>query len=588
MNEIAEELLHDFLNEAGEMLDDVELRMMDLEKDPTNADLLNAVFRGFHTIKGGAGFLEAGALVELCHIGESLLDSLRKRSLELTRSRVDVILAATAEVRRMFAGMAAHAALVAAPEALLQRLRDALTDAPAPRPATAPPAAGAPGKSIEPDWQALYSALLGTALPDTARTNPPVPAAELVSPPVATPALSAPRSAAAGNESLRIDVERFDQILNLAGEIGLAKNRIVELQRQHTLGPVTDDLVKIMGGATKRLDMLVSDLQNAVMKARMQQVGRVFQKYARMARDLGRKLDKEVELIIEGAETELDKTLLDQLNDPLVHLIRNAIDHGVDDAAARLAAGKPSTAAIVLSARQAGDTVIVEIRDDGRGIDPAQLRRKAVEKGLLSQNQAGQLNDEQSLDLVFLPGFSTKTEVSSVSGRGVGMDVVRTTVQRLSGRIQIDSRPGQGTRISIVVPLTLAILPVLTVKLAGQLFALPLNLVREVISLRHAPVQSVTGRASLVVRGEILSVLRLAELLAFPSRGEPHTGIVLNVSGRSLVLGVDGVLGRDDVVIKPLDSIKPRGVSGATQAPSGALVLVLDMGELLESHPLAP
>jgi two-component system chemotaxis sensor kinase CheA len=619
MSEIADDLLHDFLTEAGEMLDDVELAMIDLERDPQNADLLNAVFRGFHTIKGGAGFLEATALVELCHIGESLLDCLRKSTLKLTRARVDVILAATAEVRVMFNTMAGHGAPAAAPPELLQRLRESLSDDPSAAEAgraaagvsAAPEARGTQSAGIEPlaagsaatqvsgaalDWSALYAAVAppGSVLPDA--SDAPAAAekqAGVPGEPGAAPAGaagSATGAAARGSgqaESLRIDVSRFDQILNLAGEIGLAKNRIVDLQRQQAQGNATVDLVKTLGTAAKQLDVLVSDLQNAVMKARMQQVGRVFQKYTRMARDLGRKLDKDLELVIEGAETELDKTLLDELNDPLVHLIRNAIDHGVDDAAARAAANKPRTAIVTLAARQEGDTVVVEIRDDGRGIDPAFLRRKAVEKGLLTQGQAGQLDDAASLDLIFLPGFSTKTEVSSVSGRGVGMDVVRTNVQRLSGRIQIESEPGHGTRISIIVPLTLAILPVLTIKLGSQLFALPLSLVREVISLKAANLQTLSGRSSLVVRGEVLSVLRLADLLGFASEAASPTGIVLSIGGRNLIMGVDGVVSRDDVVIKPLDSVKPRGISGATQAPSGALVLVLDMGELLESHGIA-
>ncbi len=596
MSELADDLLHDFLTEAGEMLDDVELRMIDLERDPTNDGLLNAVFRGFHTIKGGAGFLEAGALVDLCHIGESLLDALRKNQLKLTRNRVDVILAATAEVRRMFSDMASHGPLAAAPAQLLQRLRDSLSDDVAASPAVPPPAQAvanvpAPVGGAEPDWQALYHYARGETPPGARWVAGATPVDEPAAAPSGNEALPAgnqqaatgggARGGASGSESLRIDVGRFDQILNLAGEIGLSKNRVVDLQRQLAAGPVTAELIKTLGSASKHLDGLVSDLQNAVMKARMQQVGRVFQKYTRMARDLGRKLDKDIELVIEGGETELDKTLLDELNDPLVHLIRNAIDHGVDDHEARAAANKPRTAVVTLAARQEGDTVVVEIRDDGRGIDPALLRRKAVEKGLLSQGQAGQLNDAASLELIFLPGFSTKTEVSSVSGRGVGMDVVRTNVQRLSGRIQIESEPGHGTRISIIVPLTLAILPVLTVRLDQQLFALPLSLVREVISLRGANVQQLSGRSSLVVRGEVLTLMPLAKLMGWSDAAEPRIGIVMMVGGRGLILGVDGVLSRDDVVMKPLDSVKPVGVSGATQAPSGALVLVLDMAELL-------
>jgi two-component system chemotaxis sensor kinase CheA len=317
------------------------------------------------------------------------------------------------------------------------------------------------------------------------------------------------------------------------------------------------------------------------MKTRMQPVGRLFQKYPRMARDLARQLGKELDLELLGEETELDKTMVEELNDPLVHLVRNAADHGIESPEDRRASGKPDKGTVRLSARQAGDHIVIEISDDGRGMRPDVLRRKAVEKGLLDIEAASALDDRQALHLIFMPGFSTKDEVSSVSGRGVGMDVVKSNIQKLNGRIEISSEPGVGTRISISLPLTLAILPVLVVRVGEQPFAVPLSMVREIIPIRAKEVQAVSGRATMVVRDEVLPVRTLSGLIGWPQPEQPRYGVLLQAALSSLVLAVDGFIGRDDVVIKPLDQIKPKGVAGATLAGDGSVVLVLDMEALL-------
>lgn len=583
MSMVAADLLHDFLEEAGDLLDDVDVKLIDLEKSPEDIELLNAVFRGFHTVKGGAGFLEVAALVELCHKGEHLLDALRTRKLTLNAAIMDAILAATAEVRRMFAILADGGTPSPAPAELLAQLQAALEGKAIGTPVgAAAPAPAAGGQEV--DWNALFQAVSGTGLeaeprPGTGYRAPaPVAAA-----PAPAPAKEGGRGAAGGagggNESLRVDLSRFDQILNLTGEIGLAKNRLLNLQRRLLAGQDAPATLKNLEATLKNLNMLVGDLQNAVMKARMQQVGRVFQKYSRMARDLGRQLGKDVELVIEGGDTELDKTLLDELNDPLVHLIRNAVDHGIEDAEARRAAGKPARAVVTLGARQIGDTVVVEIADDGKGMDPAILRRKAFEKGLIDEHDAANLPDSKSYELIFLPGFSTKSEVSSISGRGVGMDVVRTNVARLSGRIRIDSELGRGSRFSVVLPLTLAILPVLTVRLNDQMFALPLTAVLEVIEFPEGegPIPE-----EFELEGEMLPVTALAAQLGWVSNRRPAVGVAVFAAGQKVVLAADSFVGRDDVVIKPIQAYRPRGVSGATQSPDGEVVLILDLNELFE------
>jgi two-component system chemotaxis sensor kinase CheA len=297
---------------------------------------------------------------------------------------------------------------------------------------------------------------------------------------------------------------------------------------------------------------------------------------------LARQLGKDVELVLNGEETELDKTMLEDLNDPLVHLVRNAVDHGVETIAERVAIGKPPKSIVTLSAMQVGDHILIEITDDGKGMRPDMLRRKAVEKGLIDLETANSMDDRQALQLVFLPGFSTKDQISSISGRGVGMDVVKTNIQKLNGRIDIQSVVGEGSRFSISLPLTLAILPVLVVRVCDQPFAVPLAMVREIIPIRADHIQEVSGRATIVVRDEILSVRSLARLIGWEETQTPQFGVLMQSGEHSFILAVDSFVGRDDVVIKPLQNIRPRGIAGATLSGDGSVVLVLDMEHLLE------
>jgi two-component system chemotaxis sensor kinase CheA len=593
------DLLQDFLTEASDLLDGVDRKLVELENRPDDPPLLNEIFRGFHTIKGGAGFLAATPLVEVCHRTESLFDQMRSGKRAMVPELFDVILAATSTVRRMFDEMAAQGTPGPAEPELLATLtawvkgenKPATAAAPAPTASAtlaAPPAPAAPGA---PDWQALHAAITGKDAPAAAAVPvaPPLVAAETppaavapAAPKAAAPAAGArPGRAGEGKDStLRIDVERFDQILNLSGEVGLIKNRIARLRSELVSAAPGNETIKQLDRMVSQLSAVVGDLQNSVMKARMQPVGRVFQKYVRMARDLGRQLGKDVELQIFGEETEIDKTMIEEINDPLVHLVRNAVDHGVDTPAERRAAGKPPKSIIKLSAQQVGDQILIEIVDDGKGMRADFIRQKAIEKGLISPGDAGALDEQEALSLIFLPGFSTKAAISDVSGRGVGMDVVRTNVQRLNGRIELGSTPGRGTRVSILLPLTLAILPVLMFRLQRQAYAMPLVLVREIIRIDHHVLQLVSGRPSLMMRGEVLPVLSLAELLG--RDGDAGlVGIVVQLGTQSMIVRVDSFVGQDEVVIKALDGFKPKGVAGATLASDGALVLVLDLSDLL-------
>lgn len=597
-----DDLLQDFLTEAGELLGAVDNQLVDLEKHPHDTKLLNEIFRGFHTIKGGAGFLNLTELVALCHLTENLFDRLRNGQLKIDAETMDVILAATAQVREMFERLTQAAPLKPAPRDLLASLEAAIEG----RSTGSEIAAAAVQPQVsasetEPNWQSLYDSLLDRA-PHSVPVAPP--SAEAAANDSRNDRRDPPHGRRTSDHAdgdqgrsgrresdkpstpveaatIRIDTNRLDQVLNLSGEIGLAKNRLNCLRTDLLHGKTDADTLRALDQAVSHLDLLVSDLQNAVMKTRMQPVGRLFQRYPRVVRDLARQLGKQVELVISGEDTELDKTMVEDLSDPLIHLVRNAVDHGVETTTERLAQAKSEKSTVWLSAEQIGDSILIQIRDDGRGMRPEVLRRKAIEKGLIDAEAAANIDDQEALRLIFLPGFSTKEQVNDISGRGVGMDVVKTKIQKLNGRVEIDSMVGQGTTFSIYLPLTLAILPVLIVKMDDQPFAAPLSMVREIIPIEADAVQEVSGRAMMMIRDDMLPLRSLASMIGWPVKQPPAYGVLMQTAVRSFVLGVDGFIGRDDVVIKPLEDIKPKGIAGATLSGDGSVVLVLDIEQLL-------
>jgi two-component system chemotaxis sensor kinase CheA len=616
-----EDLLEDFLTEAEDLLSGVDNKLVDLERSPDDRGLLNDIFRGFHTIKGGAGFLNATELVTLCHLTESLFDKLRNGELAVTSETMDAILAATAGVRSMFNQLSQGILPSAADPDVIASLKALQSGDPAPAAPAAPAATAAPaapaasgtpqaaaGQGNAPDWDELHAAISGaTALVPASpqgATPPPasvsvVPAAEHDAHPDAEtiiknalgrratdkPGVSAPTGRRVEERqrdtSIRVDTSRLDQVLNLSGEIGLTKNRLNALRSDILNGRNDTETLHALDTAVSQLDLLVSDLQNAVMKTRMQPIGRLFQKYPRIARDLARSLGKDVELVLVGEETEIDKTMIEDLSDPIIHLIRNAVDHGVEGAEERRAAGKSEKADVHLEARQEGDHIIILVSDDGHGMNAERLRAKAIEKGLISDEEANTMDERQSFNLVFLPGFSLASKVSDVSGRGVGMDVVRTNIQKLNGTIEITSVQGKGTTFIISLPLTLAILPVLLVKLDTQPFAVPLSMVREILPIDPDEVKEVGGRATMVVRGEVLPILPLSKLLGWEQEHTPEYGVLMQMADLSFILAIDSFAGREDAVIKSLDDFRPKGVAGVTTLSNGQIVLILDMKELI-------
>jgi len=720
--EADDEILQDFLVEAGEILEQLSEQLVDLENSPEDKDLLNAIFRGFHTVKGGAGFLQLTELVDCCHAAENVFDTLRNGHRIVDANLMDYVLSALDTVNEMFAAVNASEPLTPADADLIEKLHfyakpasetvgqeptehaepvvespveaapaeapagepgeditdsefEQLLDAIAPEgetapetpPAQAPVAAGGDGDEItEAEFEALLDQLHGkgqvtptaaepekaaepakpaaAAAPSTdeisddefealldelhgkgkfsaaeeeasppakpaepAKPTSPPPAAKAPEPkpapkpaaapksepaaapppaakaPAAKAASGAPAKASTQDTTVRVDTQRLDDIMNMVGELVLVRNRLVRLGSELE----NETLQKAVGN----LNVVTADLQTSVMKTRMQPIKKVFGRFPRVVRDLARNLKKEVNLELVGEETDLDKNLVDALADPLVHLVRNSVDHGVETPDVREANGKARTGRIVLSAQQEGDHILLTIMDDGGGMEPDKLRGIAVTRGVMDQDSADRLSDKECFNLIFAPGFSTKDEISDVSGRGVGMDVVKTKISQLNGTIDIESKRHVGTTISIKVPLTLAIMPTLMVMLQDQAFALPLVSVNEIFHLDLTQTNVVDGQEVVLVRGKPIPLYYLKRWLikdiayANEETVEGHV-VVVTVGTQSLGFVVDQLVGQEEVVIKPLGQMLQGtdGMAGATITGDGRIALILDIPSLLKAH----
>ncbi|NMZ98172.1 chemotaxis protein CheA [Pseudomonas lundensis] len=734
-----EEILQDFLVEAGEILEQLSEQLVELESRPDDADLLNAIFRGFHTVKGGAGFLQLNELVECCHIAENVFDILRKGERHVDSELMDVILEALDAVNGMFSEVRERAPITAATPELLAALArlaepaaapaapEPVAVAPAPEPVAADSgditdnefellldslnavkaqaaageaatpvatpeqaAASAPGSDeiSDAEFESLLDQLHGKGqfAPDAVAATPAAQPAEPAAPPSneitddefealldqlhgkgsfsadaldasapAAPAAAAPADAAPANpdhitdhefESLldelhgkgtftevpaqpaaakpapapaaaaavaskpepaarpvaparavaahpdkpaaseaettvRVDTARLDDIMNMVGELVLVRNRLVRL------GLNSND--EAMSKAVSNLDVVTADLQTAVMKTRMQPIKKVFGRFPRLVRDLARQLKKEITLELVGEETDLDKNLVEALADPLVHLVRNAVDHGCETPEEREAAGKSRCGKVILSAEQEGDHILLSISDDGKGMDANILRGIAVKKGLMDKDAADRLSESDCYNLIFAPGFSTKTEISDVSGRGVGMDVVKTKIAQLNGSLNIYSTLGQGSKIVIKVPLTLAIMPTLMVMLGNQAFAFPLVNVNEIFHLDLSRTNVVDGQEVVIVRDKALPLFYLKRwLVASAAHEEQREGhvVILSVGTQRIGFVVDQLVGQEEVVIKPLGKMLQGtpGMSGATITGDGRIALILDVPSMLKRY----
>ncbi len=767
-----EDILQDFLVEVGEILETLSEQLVELERCPEDKDLLNAIFRGFHTVKGGAGFLQLNAMVECCHVTENLFDILRNGQRSVTPELMDVVLQALDAVNSQFAQVqqreepspaapeliAALGRLVAGEDLAeadnnaesandvdvvdvtqslddtvpgddqgditdeeFEQFLDAISDEPAATPTEAAPpkidadsisgdeitedefealldqlhgqgkgpgiddteapshAASAPsnvpaasGDEIDEDeFEALLDQLHGkgkgpgigdepappvSATPaqatnvqeakagggelinddefenlldqlhgkgkgpgvsetaakasptpadkpavdkdkPAAKTAAPKPAAKPASAPAQKPAsaekdgeAAAKRPAAAApikesapaETTVRVDTQRLDDIMNMVGELVLVRNRLVRLGDDSTDEALTK--------AVANLDVVTGDLQSAVMKTRMQPIKKVFGRFPRVVRDLARNLKKEINLELVGEDTDLDKNLVEALADPLVHLVRNSVDHGIELPAEREKKGKSRVGKVILAAEQEGDHILLSITDDGGGMDPDVLRNKAVEKGIYDADAAARLTDTEAFNLIFAPGFSTKTEISDVSGRGVGMDVVKTKITQLNGSIEIDSQLGVGTRIAIKVPLTLAIMPTLMIMLGEQTFALPLVSVNEIFHMDLTKTNVVDGQECVTVRDRAVPIFYLKRWLVgnayMEAKPKEAHVVIVSVGTQRVGFVVDQLVGQEEVVIKPLGKMLhgTPGMAGATITGDGTIALILDVPSMLKRY----
>nr|WP_314540258.1 chemotaxis protein CheA [uncultured Massilia sp.] len=629
-----DEMLKDFVVEALDLSTNVEEHLLRLERDPDNKETLNAVFRSFHTIKGGAGFMGLPALVAACHLTENLFDALRTGAAPVTPSAIEASLVASGFVADQLNDLnngATPDQLASMPEELERMLKDAIAGndaapaaaaaaapaavaaAAAPAPVAAAPvaAAAAPVSADGIDWEGMYMAVVppGTYTPAAASAPVAAPVEQAAAPAVVAASASAPASASAAvaehapakpgwdgterrnenkpaqsapakDESIRIDAVKLDALLEVAGESVQAANQAAVLLERLSQFKFEGQAATLMATLTETLERASrysAELQRATLATRMQPVGRLFQKFPRLVRELAKDLGKDVELTIEGAETEVDRVVVDSLYDPLVHMLRNALDHGVESPQDRVASGKPAKAFIMLKAWQEANSVMIVLQDDGRGMDPVKLRQKAMEKGLISEHQAA--SDDEAYQLVFLPGFSTKEVASSVSGRGVGMDVVKTAVEKNRGAIRIDSRLGSGTKFSIRLPIELSIVPTMLVSTSGAQLALPMAVVERVVELPENFMQ-VGGAPVLKDQGRPLPVRSLALSLGYEECTE-RVGIVINAP-QPYIIAVEAVDGTADLVIKPMTALHVDGITGTARSAEGSLVLVVGLSFLMD------
>jgi two-component system, chemotaxis family, sensor kinase CheA len=600
---VSDDLLHDpsliqeFLVESEEFLQRMDQDMVALEAAPNDAELLNRIFRALHTIKGTSGFLGFEPVVRLSHRAEDVLNSLRKGEVQLTHPMMDALLSARDYLGKMLQDIREGGLKEYELGALLKDLEAAQTVG------QASPSLG----QLLVRQDVITPAALDAVLAEQSSSAEPRKLGQmlvdkgLASPAEVGDALVRQKEIVqqhAAVPTMRVDAAKLDALINLIGELVLERNRLLQLSKDSSSGKVAmSEMSSSLAQSSARLSFITEELQSAGLKTRMVPIETVFRRFPRLVRDVAGSLQKEVDLSLIGQDTELDKTMVELVGDPLVHLVRNSLDHGVEMPAAREQAGKSRRGSIRLEARQEGDQIVISIRDDGAGMDPARIGRKAIEKGLVSAERLRGLSLREILDFIFLPGFSTAEKTTDLSGRGVGMDVVRTNLKKLNGSVEIESHLGQGTTVKLRLPLTLAILPVLLVQVEKDIYALPLRSVAETVQINPKNVHQVEGSEVLCLRGETLPLLRLDQL--FPARADspkqtPARGpqeksdesqkiVILGVGDKRFALLVDQLLGQESTVIKPLGVFLHgcSSLAGATISGDGQVRLVLDPAGLL-------
>lgn len=570
------DFMPDFLAESDEIVERLDEQLVHLENESGDAELLNDIFRAAHTLKGTAGFLGFAQVGDLTHKMETVLDQLRNDELQLTSSLMDVILRAMDDLKILLADIRAGQIVRRDVDAARLDLV-AIATTGAPTAATVGPA------TVE------AATVEAVGREDRAPADPAqIPTAddsETVDADQKPQESTASQSPAAQTEQvIRVDVGRVDEIMNLAEELVLGRNRLLQLNTRLGESDADSSLLRMLSEATGQMEMLTGELQESVMTMRMIPVSRVFSRFPRMVRDLARDLDKQIELVIDDGDAEIDKSVSDEIGDPLLHLMRNAVDHGVESPDIRVAAGKPATGTVTLAASHEGNHIVLRIKDDGAGLDAERLKAKALEKGILRPDEAAGMSDQEAFNLIFAPGFSTAAVVTDVSGRGVGMDVVKTNISRLHGTIAIDSELGTGTSVTVRLPLTLAIVGGLQVGCGDEIYLIPLTSVIEAVTIDHNEIDTVQGRQVVRFRDRVLPLIDLSAMLDVPaaSRGDSPYVVIVGIAERRVGLLVDHLLGQVDVVIKALGDVvgAATGTAGATILGDGSVALILDIGEL--------
>jgi two-component system, chemotaxis family, sensor kinase CheA len=588
-NEMAE-ILESFLVETREILDHLGQDLLTLERGTADPELLNSIFRAVHTVKGTSSFLGLEQMTSLAHTFEDVLNKLRKGELTVTPEKMDVMFEAYDLMKELLVRIEQHNSQPVELTGIQGKLKiigqggmpegadsspkpggAAVTPVPAPEPASSP--------AQDP-----------VSAPPAVQGEAPAPSASAKPQRDARPEAASQNAAAAqgkgADTTIRVDVGRLDSLMNLVGELVLGRNRLSQISAQTTRDHEDLGITKGLAETSSQIDFITTELQMAVMKTRMVPIAKVFNKLPRLVRDLTRETGKEIDLQITGEETELDKTIIEELNDPLVHLLRNACDHGIEMPEERKAAGKNPLGVVRVTAEHEGNHIVISICDDGHGMDPAKLKAKGIEKGLITEAQARDMSAREAFNLVFAPGFSTAAKVTNISGRGVGMDVVRTNIAKLKGIVEIDSELGNGSTFTIKLPLTLAIIQALLVEADKETYCVPLTSVLEVVRVRADEVKTINGQPVVRLRNSVLPIIRIADVMGLPmldGQQEWTYIVVVGIAEKRMGIVVDLLLGQKEVVIKPLGSYLGtiRGIAGSTILGDGQVIMIVDVGELM-------
>jgi two-component system chemotaxis sensor kinase CheA len=598
MTDDMQEIISDFVTEAEESLDRIDPLFVELETNGEDKEILNDIFRCVHTLKGAAGFLGFQPVVDVAHTSENILKRLREGEIALSKRIVDAILASVDTLRVLIGHVKHGENLDENIGPLLAELDAALAEASGkPGNGGSHPAAAPSAASPAPEPAAVADAPVAVPAPTPVAAVPAeaVPAAAKAAP--APPADKEAEKAAPEKKdaekkkdevsNLRVDIGRIDKVMDLTGEVVLARNRLLNLINTISAQYADDPAVSNVMETVSFLDLVTSDLQLSVMKMRMQALQKVFGKFPRVVRDLASAIGKEVDLKITGEETEVDRSVIEHIGDPMVHIIRNAIDHGLEAPEDRKAKGKPERGTISIDASQRGNQIVIEISDDGKGIDLDRVKRKAIERGIVSVDEAERMTEEAAIGLIFQAGFSTVDVATELSGRGVGMDVVKTSISKLSGFVEVKTRKDEGSTFRINIPLTLAIIQALMVRTAGVQYAVPLSLIEEIVRVAPEEIALAGGRRVLVLREKVLPFYELSEMLGKgrPPEGAVRYAVVVAVGDSRFCLSVDKLLGEEEVVIKPLEGIVTEAshTLGSTITGDGKVVLILDLASISRS-----